>query len=176
MCCHLRCGRYDVFVNNIFLGLGTNLGDRIQNLRRAIDLLGRSIVVKEMSSVYETSPHGVAEQPLYLNMAIRGETTIPPRQLLDFVKAVEEEMGRGVDTHDMPRPIDVDILLYEDRVIEMPELTVPHRKLHERAFVLVPLEEIASFHVHPGLRRPVIDLLDELGGYDDLVWRADEQL
>ena len=160
----------------VYLGLGSNLGDRIENLRRAIEALEKSVVLKNKSSVYETLPHGVGEQPLYLNMVVLGETDSPPHELLALVKSIETELGREANTHNQPRPMDIDILFHGDSVINTSELVIPHPELQNRAFVLVPLEEIAPAHVHPTLRRPVIDLLDELGGDVESVWLSKEQL
>ncbi|MCE9541041.1 2-amino-4-hydroxy-6-hydroxymethyldihydropteridine diphosphokinase [Candidatus Kaiserbacteria bacterium] len=160
----------------IYLGLGTNLGDRIGNLRRAIGELEAFLTVRRKSSVYESVPHGTGEQPLYLNMVVHAETAAQPLELLSRVKSIESSLGRAAGTHSLPRPIDIDILFHGDTTFDSAELTVPHARLHERAFVLVPLEEIAPAHVHPRLRRPIIDLLDELGGYQDVVWLSGEQL
>lgn len=163
-------------MNTIYLGLGSNLGDRAENLRRALELLAPLVVVDEKSAIYESVPHGVEEQPLYFNMAVSATTELGPRDLLRHLKETEERMGRQENTHNQPRPIDLDILLYGDMVLETPELTIPHPRMHERAFVLVPLDEIASFHQHPISRKPIIDLLDELGGHEDIVWLADVEV
>ena len=164
-------------MNDIFLGLGANLGDRITHLKAAFEALRAHATIAKHSSVYESKPHGVGrDQPLYLNMVIQGTTELAPRALLAAVKKIEQDLGRMPQTHNEPRPIDIDILMYGDQIIGDEDLVIPHREMHTRAFVLVPLEEIASFHVHPKLRKPVIDLLDELGAYDELVWPAEEQL
>ncbi len=163
-------------MSDVFLGLGSNLGNRIENLRRALIALEEHVAVSEKSSVYESLPHGVDDQPFYLNMVVRATTPLTPRGLLAAVKMVEQNIGREPNTHHLPRPIDIDILMYGDEVVQDDDLSIPHRELHKRAFVLVPLEELASFHMHPTLRKPVIDLLDELGGYEGLVWPADDRL
>jgi 2-amino-4-hydroxy-6-hydroxymethyldihydropteridine diphosphokinase len=164
-------------VKDVFLGLGTNLGDRMENLRKAIAMLEPHMQIEKRSSIYESVPLGVEdEQPLYLNMVLHGTTPHDPHTLLRELKQIEANMGRAVDSHKAPRPIDLDILLYGDQVIEVPGLAIPHREMHTRAFVLVPLEEIAAFHMHPVLEKPVIDLLDELGGYSTIVRIFEEQL
>ncbi len=168
--------RYDARVNDVYLGLGTNLGDRIANLREALSALEQHVAVANKSSVYESLPQGVGEQPLYLNMVVEVSTTLTPHALLAAVKAVESARGRAPHSHNLPRPIDIDILMYGECVVSEEDLTIPHPALHERAFVLVPLEEIAALHMHPTRGRSIIDLLDALGGYDALVWRAEHQL
>ena len=168
--------RYHANVHNIYLGLGSNLGDRLGNLKNAIQALEERLSIAKKSSVYESLPHGVGEQPRYLNMVIHAMSDMPPRQLLALAKKIEQDMGRLPHTHERPRPIDIDILLYGDHIYKDDDLVIPHPRAHERAFVLVPLEEIASFDFHPIHKKPFIDMLDELGGYDHLVWRSDEQL
>ncbi|MBV9159635.1 MAG: 2-amino-4-hydroxy-6-hydroxymethyldihydropteridine diphosphokinase [Candidatus Kaiserbacteria bacterium] len=161
----------------VYLGLGSNLGDRVGNLRRAIDMLGRRLTLEKMSSIYETKPHGVeGEQPLYLNMAIGAKTDLQPLDLLLFAHSIERELGREKNSHALPRVIDIDILLYGEEVIDTRDLTVPHARMHERAFVLVPLEEIASFEIHPTLKKPIVDVLDELGDTSEIIWQLDERL
>lgn len=164
-------------MHDVFLGLGSNLGERLQNLRSAIEALKSHGSIHTLSSIYESVPAGVAgEQPLYLNMVAHVATDLTPLDLLTELKVIERNMGRVADSHREPRPIDIDILLYGDQKIEVPGLAIPHREMHERHFVLVPLDEIASFHMHPVLEKPIIDLLDNLGGYDTLVWKSEQQL
>ena len=164
-------------METVFIGLGSNLGNRGENLRKAIDALAPHVAVQKKSSIYESRPQGIGPQPLYLNMVIMGETTLLPLLLLGQLKKIEASLGRVENTHNLPRPIDLDIIFYGDTVMDMPELTVPHPRMHERAFVLAPLDEINSFHMHPKLQKPVIDMLDELGDYSRDVWSLeDEQL
>lgn len=126
-----------------FLGLGSNLGDREANLRRAVELLGAAgrIRVVRTSSLYETDPVG-PPQPDYLNAVAEVATTRSPRELLDVALDVERELGRVRDERWGPRTVDVDVLVYGDERIDEPGLTVPHPRMHERAFVLVPLREL----------------------------------
>jgi 2-amino-4-hydroxy-6-hydroxymethyldihydropteridine diphosphokinase len=164
-------------METVFIGLGSNLGNRGENLRIAIGALAPHVVVRKKSSVYESRPQGVGAQPLYLNMVIAGETALLPLQLLGWLQKIEASLGRAENTHNLPRPIDLDIIFYSDAVIDLPELTIPHPRMHERAFVLAPLDEINSFHMHPKLQKPVIDMLDELGDYSRDAWLlADERL
>lgn len=143
----------------VYLGLGTNLGDRWRNLSVAVDLLQEQVRLSDLSSVYETEPAYVTEQPRFLNMVCRGETALMPYELLSFVKNLEQRIGRQPSQRFGPRLIDIDILFYADMIINMPDLVLPHPRFAERAFVLVPLSEIAGEFIPPGLTMPVAQLL-----------------
>ena len=147
-----------------YVGLGSNLGDREGFLRRALELLRAEpeIDVIEVSSVRETDPVGLLEQPRFLNAVARVETDLGPRELLDRLLAVEQAVGRRRDGPRFgPRTIDLDLLLYGDEEIDEPGLTVPHPRLVERRFVVEPLHELDPGLVVPG-RGPVADLLSAL--------------
>ena len=150
-----------------YLGLGTNLGDRPANLERARVLLDSTpgINVDRVSSIYETEPWGFTDQPRFLNCAAEITTSQSPSLLLDSVKAIERELGRTPTFRYGPRPIDIDILLYGDRLIhwEAPDLQIPHLRMAERAFVLVPLAQIAGHVLHPLSRVPISELVKRLG-------------
>ena len=127
-----------------YLGLGSNLGDRLNYLQQAVNGLAcKGVVVTKVSRVYETKPWETTPGPDYLNAVIEVQTDHRPNRLLQICQAVENELGRERSTLWAPRSIDVDILIYDDDTIQTPELTVPHPHLAERAFVLVPLNEIA---------------------------------
>ena len=145
-----------------YLGLGSNLRDRARNLRRAVSLLGRRMSTAALSSVYETRPWGHADQPSFLNMVYRVDTGMAPQDLLRAAQEVEHVLGRAPTFRYGPRLIDVDILLYGDRVIDTQDLRVPHPRLSERAFALVPLAEIAPELMHPELGVSVRELLKRL--------------
>jgi 2-amino-4-hydroxy-6-hydroxymethyldihydropteridine diphosphokinase len=135
----------------VYLSLGSNLGNRLANLQEAITALQPKIHLLAQSSVYETEPWGYSDQPLFLNLALKGSTELNPHELLSFVKEVEASMGRKETFRFGPRLIDLDILFYDDLILDSPSLIIPHPRIIERAFVLVPLAEIS-----PDLRHPVI--------------------
>jgi 2-amino-4-hydroxy-6-hydroxymethyldihydropteridine diphosphokinase len=141
------------------LGLGSNLGRTKRNLEKAVSLLIRKgIEIRKMSSLYQTEPVGRSDQPWFINQAVEVESGLSPQELLIFVKEIETDMGREATVPDGPRIIDLDILLAEDTVIGTVELTIPHPRLAERNFVLVPLAEIAPEAVHPVLKRTIREL------------------
>jgi 2-amino-4-hydroxy-6-hydroxymethyldihydropteridine diphosphokinase len=149
-----------------YIALGANLGDREQNLRAALDLLNATpgVRVTRVSSFLENpAVGGPPGSPPFLNAAAELETTLEPRPLLARLLEIERHLGRERREKWGPRPIDLDLLLYADRVIDEPDLKVPHPLMHERRFVLQPLAEIAPGAVHPVLRRPVDALLRFLG-------------
>ncbi|MGD0877755.1 MAG: 2-amino-4-hydroxy-6-hydroxymethyldihydropteridine diphosphokinase [Anaerolineales bacterium] len=143
----------------VFLALGTNLGDRPGNLRAAIAVLPPLVIVHEQSFIYETTPWGITEQPNFLNMVIKGETSQMPQELIKNLKSLETELGRIPSIRYGPRKIDIDILFYGDLILTTPELTLPHPHLHERAFVLVPLADLAPDYIHPIMRKTIRQLL-----------------
>ncbi len=158
----------------VYLGLGSNLGSRFANLRAAVVALLPAVRVLVESSIYETPPWGMTDQPAFLNMVLRGETSLSPEELLQTLKQLESRLGRVPSIRYGPRLIDIDILFYDDLVLVSPELTIPHPRLHERAFVLVPLAEIAADLVHPCLGKTIRALLETVdpSGMQRLEWGA----
>jgi 2-amino-4-hydroxy-6-hydroxymethyldihydropteridine diphosphokinase len=146
----------------IYLGLGSNLGDRLAALQAAVAALPPKVRVLAESPVYETPPWGVADQPPYLNMVLEGKTSLSPQALLEHIKAIELTLGRVPSIRFGPRKIDIDILFYDDRIVDTPDLVIPHPRLQERAFVLVPLADLAPDLVHPLLGCLVRELLAEV--------------
>ncbi len=146
----------------VYLALGTNIGERAENLRRALAALPPAFIVEAVSPVYETEPMYVTAQPKFLNMACRARTALLPLEALRALKLVETDLGREPAIRFGPRLIDIDLLFYGDIVFDSPELTLPHPRLHERAFALVPLADIAPDLVHPVLSQTVSALRDQL--------------
>ncbi len=146
----------------IYLSLGSNIGDREENLRAAIDELPHvGVGITKVSSFYETEPVDLREQPWFLNCVIEAETHFDPFLLLRALREIETKMGSEKLVAKGPRLMDIDILLYGAETIDTPELQVPHPRMHLRRFVLVPLAEIAPEAVYPGLKKTVKQLLEE---------------
>ena len=143
----------------IYLALGSNLGDRHANLQAAISALPPVVRVVAESPVYETPPWGFTDQPAFLNMVLKGATSLAPLPLLRRLKHLETELGRLPSVRWGPRLIDMDILFYDELILEAPTLTLPHPRLHERAFVLVPLADLAPDLIHPVLGKSIRELL-----------------
>ena len=147
----------------IFLSIGTNIGDREENIKRALDGLLDFMRVEAVSAVYETAPWGpVQEQPSFYNLCASGFTDLEPHNFLDAIKALEKTIGRLDGLRWGPRLIDIDLLFYEDVQLVSERLIIPHKEITGRAFVLVPLEEIAPSLVHPTLNQSVSHLLSQL--------------
>ena len=147
---------------NVFIGVGSNLGNRTENCLKALESVSDFTVIKAVSSFYETEPVGNEDQPKFINAVAKVSTLLSPLYLLNSLKTIENQMGRERTQRWGPRIIDLDILFYEDFVLESQELTVPHKHLHERKFVLEPLCEIEPWLEHPVLKQTVSKLLKNL--------------
>lgn len=144
----------------VHIGIGSNLGDRRSNCLEAIRRLEENgISVTKRSSLHETEPWGVRDQPKFINMVVEAETALEPEELLAALKRIEQDMGRLPSSRWGPRVMDLDILFYDDLIINDADLKIPHELLHERSFVLGPLSEIAPEKIHPVLRKKIKDLL-----------------
>lgn len=143
----------------VYLALGSNLGDRLANLSRALQALSPYAAVQRVSPVVETDPWGVLDQPDFLNQVAEAETDLPPLELLAGLKEIERTLGRQPGVRYGPRLIDLDILLYGELCAELPGLSLPHPRMAERAFVLVPLAALAPHALHPPTGRTITELL-----------------
>ncbi len=145
-----------------YLGLGSNMGNRQDNLERALDFLSQRLRIEKVSSIYDTEPVGDVNQPRFLNLVCQVYTSLTPMALLTLGKGIESKLGRVSGKSNAPRPIDIDVLFYDEQIIETPELVIPHPRLTERAFVLIPLAQIAPDLVHPVSGKTVRELLEGL--------------
>lgn len=159
-----------------YLGLGSNLGHRRDNLAAAVAALNADerLAVVEHSAIYETEPWGYREQPAFLNCVISIDTLLPPAQLLALCKDIEQRLGRRPGRRFGPRAVDLDILLYGNAIVNLtdPDLRIPHPRLHQRAFALLPLAEIAGNVLHPILNRPISDLAAAVDGREGVIIQA----
>ena len=154
----------------VYLSLGSNLGERDENLKAAITALSPQMVVKAKSHVYETLPWGYEDQPQFLNQVIKAQTYLEPEPLLKHLKRLEVALGRRASFRNGPRLIDIDILFYDELILNTPSLTIPHPHLHERGFVLLPMMDIAPELVHPVTKKTVREMVAycNLGGIKQL--------
>ncbi len=150
----------------VYLALGSNMGNRLANLKAAINNLTPQLAVKSRSSIYETPPWGFTEQAEFLNQVVMAETYLQPQALLSHLKRLETALGRVPNFQNGPRLIDIDILFFDDLVLDTPSLAIPHPRVHERPFVLVPLAEIAPDFVHPTLGKSIHQLLNKVDRSD----------
>lgn len=145
--------------HTVYLALGSNLDDRLANLKQAIAALPPQMEVKAKSHIYETPPWGHEDQPKFLNQVIMVKTYLEPEPLLKHIKRLEITLGRKPSFQYGPRSIDIDILFYDDLILGTPSLVIPHPGLHERGFVLLPLMDIAPDLVHPIKKKSVRELI-----------------
>ncbi|MFC1483202.1 2-amino-4-hydroxy-6-hydroxymethyldihydropteridine diphosphokinase [Candidatus Margulisiibacteriota bacterium] len=151
-------------MNTVYIGLGSNLGEREENIKKSIDELSgdEDITLLKKSGIYETVPLGHEEQPHFLNAAVAIQTTLQPYDLLEKLKGIEQKLGRKQTVKWGPRVIDIDILLYDDEIHSDDKLTIPHPLMHERYFVLKPLADIAPEVVHPILDETIKELYEQI--------------
>jgi 2-amino-4-hydroxy-6-hydroxymethyldihydropteridine diphosphokinase len=163
-----------VTVSPFFLSLGSNIGDREEYLLHAVNKINThpSINIRTLSSLYETEPVGMVEQSPFLNMVVKGETSLSEEELLYFLQQTETELDRTREIRWGPRTIDLDILLYNNIQVNTEHLVIPHSRMKERAFVLVPLAEIAPECIIPGENISIIDLIGKEQGKGVSKWRT----
>jgi 2-amino-4-hydroxy-6-hydroxymethyldihydropteridine diphosphokinase len=154
-------------LNNVYLGIGSNVGKKEQNINKAIDLLKENdfIEVKKVSSLITTKAVANGPQPDYINGAIEIKTILTAYELLKVTKDIEKKIGRTDKGNNDPREIDIDLLFFEDQIISENNLIIPHPLIHEREFVLIPMKEIASNYIHPVLNETIESLHEKLIGY-----------
>src|SRR6266481_5819713 len=153
-------GHKPVATHNVYLALGSNMGDRRGNLAAALQRLREVVEISAISSIYETEPVGYLDQPRFFNIVCYGKTTLSAQELLKYAKDIEVAIGRQPTFRNGPRPIDIDIIFYDELCLTQENLIVPHPRMAERAFVLVPLAEIAPEAVDPGSGQTVQELLN----------------
>jgi 2-amino-4-hydroxy-6-hydroxymethyldihydropteridine diphosphokinase len=146
----------------VILALGSNLGERFENLHQALKDVSLRVSIIKTSSVYETPPWGYIDQPVFFNQVLSGYTSLNPVELLNFVKNIENNMGRVNNFQNGPRLIDVDILLFGEQIINSEILVIPHPRMLERSFVLLPLAEIEPDLIIPGTNKKVLELLQNV--------------
>jgi 2-amino-4-hydroxy-6-hydroxymethyldihydropteridine diphosphokinase len=148
--------------HQIYLSLGSNLGNRIKNLQNAISNLPPLVSIIIQSPVYKTAPWGYSDQPDFLNQCLKANTTLEPQDLLTYLKEIEVKMGRRETFRFGPRLIDIDILFYDDLILESSTLTIPHPRIGERAFIIIPLADIAPQLYHPVLQKTIQQLKNSM--------------
>jgi 2-amino-4-hydroxy-6-hydroxymethyldihydropteridine diphosphokinase len=156
-------------LHTVYLGLGSNLGEREAHLAEAIRRLGEFVTVEAQSSVYATEPWGYLDQPAFLNQVVAGRSQMEPEALLQAVKGIERSMGRVPTFHYGPRVIDIDILLFGSLQATSPALTLPHPHMSERAFVLIPLAELDPDMIIPGTSETVAALASKAPGAEGVI-------
>jgi len=158
-------------LTKVYLSLGSNLGDREANLRRALEHLeSEHVRVLRRSSIYETEPQDLREQPWFLNLVVEAETSLSPDELLTKIHVIEAQLGRKREVPKGARTIDIDLLFYDNAVVATPELQIPHPRLAERRFVLEPLAELAPQLRHPVAGRTVVEMLSAVAGQKIRLW------
>jgi 2-amino-4-hydroxy-6-hydroxymethyldihydropteridine diphosphokinase len=150
------------YMAKVYIGIGSNLGNKGENIQKSLIALERwGVKILMSSKLYETEPVGPIEQPWFLNMAVCGQTALLPEELLKAIHSIELSLGRERREKWGPRTIDLDILFYDDAIIDIPGLTIPHREIANRKFVLIPMDELVPGFMHPVLKKTVGNLLKE---------------
>ncbi|HVQ00952.1 MAG TPA: 2-amino-4-hydroxy-6-hydroxymethyldihydropteridine diphosphokinase [Candidatus Thermoplasmatota archaeon] len=145
----------------VYLGLGSNMGEKAARIKEALDRLAKVVVIQRVSPFYLTEPVDLKDQAWFVNCVVEAQTEKEPDQLLKALQAIEKAMGRKKTKDKGPRPIDIDLLFYDDRVVHQKNLVIPHPKLHARLFVLQPMMDLNPQFVHPVLKKTIKELYDE---------------
>jgi 2-amino-4-hydroxy-6-hydroxymethyldihydropteridine diphosphokinase len=149
-------------MSNVWISLGTNQGERLENLSRAIKFLEPEVRVVDCSPIYQTEPWGFKDQPDFLNQIIKAETKLAPMELLKKLKSIEHELGRKETFRNGPRIIDLDILYFDKLILDLEDLQIPHPRIPERAFVLIPLADLAPELISPRSGKSVAEMLEAI--------------
>ena len=149
-------------MNLVYLSIGTNLGNKIENLKNVISRLSSIVTINSISSVYETEPLNVQKQDNFLNIAIEVQTNFPPLELIEKLKKIESEMGRVLSESNKPRIIDIDIIFYNSIILDEVRIQVPHPRAHKRAFVIFPIMDLNPTFVHPILNKSLMEISKNL--------------
>jgi 2-amino-4-hydroxy-6-hydroxymethyldihydropteridine diphosphokinase len=149
-------------MNLVYLSIGTNLGNKIENLKNAISRLSSIVTINSISSVYETEPLNVQKQDNFLNIAIEVQTNFSPLELIEKLKKIESEMGRVLSESNKPRIIDIDIIFYNSIILDEVRIQVPHPRAHKRAFVIFPIMDLNPAFVHPILNKSLMEISKNL--------------
>lgn len=156
----------------VFLSLGSNIEDRLSNIQQAVSYLSleHEIKIIKTSAFYETEPWGNKDQPWFLNACVALDTSLLPSDLLKLCQKIENKLGRTRQNNEkwLPRTIDIDILMYDDKIISEPDLIIPHPYMHQRAFVLVPMLEVKADLIHPVFNKTISELYDDLDELEDV--------
>ena len=164
-----------MLIHTVFIALGSNIGDRMKALKQASDLLPPDIIPVSFSKVYETPPWGYEDQSTFLNQVIKTRTHLSPCEVLKRLKEIERELGRQPIFRYGPRLIDLDILFYDETEYKTEELTIPHPEIANRAFVLVPLMEIAPNYIHPVTHKKIVDMAAQVDITGIIEFRGDNE-
>ena len=162
-------------IHMVFIALGSNIGDRVRALKEASELMPPDIIPVSFSKVYETPPWGYEDQPPFLNQVIKARTHLSPPALLIKLKKIEQELGRQPVFQYGPRLIDLDILFYDDLEYKSEDLTIPHPEIATRAFVLIPLMEIAPNYIHPVSHKKISDMASQVSVDNIIEFRGDNE-